>query len=226
MDSAGKTLTGDSPLFLTRSDATPLVDSLRENIRQKIDETDGAAEREIERMEDELARQIDEYRNEQLKAFGEKVAGEGGRIRNLSVINLKKQRLDGMELFIKRAMDEAVSVVMGDPRYRDFLCSCVVSGLKNVNGSAATVLLAQTDLDYSQEIMEKIDAAGFKIRVRIMPDERIRLGGAMVIDDEAEVIYNSTVERIVYRKNDEIRREIMRNLKEHDAEHSPGMVSP
>ena len=39
----------------------------------------------------------------------------------------------------------------------------------------------------------------------------------MVIDDELEVVYNNTVERILYRKKDLIRREIVKILKDSGA---------
>ena len=36
----------------------------------------------------------------------------------------------------------------------------------------------------------------------------------MVIDDDMEIVFNNTIERILYRKSDEVRRIIVRSLDE------------
>jgi len=214
MDTAAKT--GVTDLQGARSDPSPLVDSVRESIQVKIDEINRAADAEIEKIDSDLRKEIEEFRQSQQKRYEAFVEYEGGKIRNLMAIEMKKQRLEGMESFIKMVTGEAAALVRSDPRYADFLIVCVITALENVKGSSATVLLASGDLVFSQDIMDRIGASGIKCKISISADDRIKLGGAMVVDDGAEVVYNSTVERIIYRENEEIRREIVRSLKEYE----------
>lgn len=204
----------DNILSSRRSDPSLLVDSLRENIAIKIDEINKSADLNIKRMDDDLRKEIDEFRKLNQKRHEEYIKYETGKSRNLFSINKKKQNLDGIESFIKRVIDEVTGSIRKDLRYIDFLNGCVLSALENVKGGSATILVAAEDLVYSQNIINKINISSIKLKFSISGDERIKMGGAMVIDDEAEVIFNNTIERIVYRKNDEIRREIVKSIKE------------
>jgi len=203
-----------SPLPAARSDPSLLVDSVRESIRGKIEETIKASDREIERIDSGLGKGIVGFRNSTERIYEDIIKSEGEKIRNLSAIEIKKNKIEGVELFIKKVIDDATSSIRNDRRYGDFINTCVLSALENVRGAGATILVAAEDMIYSQNIIEKISNRGFKFKVSINPDVRVKMGGALVIDDEEEVIYNNTVERIVYRKNEDIRREIVRSLKE------------
>lgn len=214
MDTSGNKDIPDNILSSRRSDPSLLVDSLRENIGIKIDEINKSADLNINRMDDDLRKEIDELRKSNQKRHEEVIKHEGGKIRNLFSIDKKKQKLDGIELFIKRVIDDATGSIRKERSYIDFLNGCVLSALENVKGGSATILVAAEDLVYSKNIINKINISNIKLKVSISGDERVKMGGAMVIDDEAEVIFNNTVERIVYRKNDEIRREIVRSIKE------------
>ena len=200
---------------IQRGDPAPLVESLRENIRRKIDEVNNAADHEIGIIDSELSMEIEEFRESRRKMHEEILKNEGGKIRNLASTGMKKQKLDGIELFIERIIADAAGSIRKDPHYIEFLNRCVISALDNVKGGSATILVSSEDLPSSGGIIDKISTSGYTFKTRVLPDDRVKTGGAMVIDDEAEVIYNNTIERIVYRKKDEIRREIVRSLKEH-----------
>ena len=201
-------------LSFSRSDPVFLVDSVRENIQRKISEINSAAELEIERMDLEFRKEADAFRDALQKRCDERLEYEGGKIRNLAAIEMKKQKLDSIETFINTIINDAADSIKNDERYVEFLISCVISGIENVKGDSAEILVAGDDLVYSDNIMSRVGMKGFKIKVTISSDERIKIGGAMVVDNEAEVIYNNTVERIVYRNNEQIRRDIVRGLNE------------
>jgi len=197
-----------------RNDPSPIIESVRESVRKKIEAINSASERERADIDAAIHREIEEYRGEQQEVFDGTISSEGGKIRNLSAIAMKKQKLEGIESFIKKILSEASGSIRKDPRYADFLTACVTSALKNIKSGSASILISAEDMPLSTALGEGINKAGFSISFTISPDERVRMGGAMVIDDSAEVIYNNSVERIFYRKNDEIRREIVRSLKE------------
>ncbi|HPS59031.1 MAG TPA: V-type ATP synthase subunit E [Spirochaetota bacterium] len=199
---------------IQRGDTAPLIDSLREIIQLKIEEVNRAADHEIEVIDGELFSEIEEFRESQRTMHEEIIKYEGAKIRNLASTGMKKQKLEGIELFIGRIIDDAAGLIRNNPRYFDFLNSCVISALDNVKGGSATLLVSQADLSYAGDVTDKIRAGGYTFKINISADDRVKTGGAMVIDDDAEVIYNNSVERIVYRKKEQIRREIVRSLKE------------
>lgn len=197
-----------------RGDPAPLVDFIRESIERRIEEVNAAAESEISGIDSGVQGEIEEFREIQRLKYEEAVKREGGKIKNLSSTGIKKQKLEGTEAFINRVISAAAAAVRLDERYPEFLVRCVASGLENVRGSGVTILLSQEDLRYSDLINKMITASGYEFKVKVVADDRAMTGGAMVLDDEAEVIYNNTVERILYRRRDEIRREIAAGLIE------------
>ena len=203
----------DSSILYYKSDPSLFVDTVREKLRLKIDEINISADAGIDQINSVVDKEIREFRDFQKNKHEELVKYEGSKIRNLSAIEMKKQKLERIESFIKIIINEAAISIRQDQRYGEFLNSCVVSALENVKGMTATVLISANDMIYSSDLTDKIKNCGYNFKFSINSDDRAKSGGAMVIDDEAEVIYNNTVERIIYRKNDEIRREIVRNLK-------------
>ena len=68
-------------------------------------------------------------------------------------------------------------------------------------------------INIKETIMQK---AGHSPDISIAADKGITQGGAIVIDKERGLYYNSTVERIVYRKYDEIRKKVLNILSERN----------
>lgn len=199
---------------LRRSDPEPLVESLRENTGRRIEELNSAADRDMERIDTEIRKEVEDFTEAQRSRCEEIIKYEGARLRNLASTAMKKQRLEGIETFINIIMDDAAVSVRGDTGYIDLLKNCIKTGLDNVRGAAATIIVSADDLSYSGAITDMASAAGYKFRTAIKSDSSLKMGGAMVIDDELEVVYNNTVERMLYRKKDMIRREIVRSLEE------------
>jgi len=66
-------------------------------------------------------------------------------------------------------------------------------------------------INIKETIMQK---TGHSPDISIAVDKGITQGGAIVVDKESGLYYNSTIERIVYRKFDEIRKEVLNILSE------------
>ncbi|MFH0977483.1 MAG: V-type ATP synthase subunit E family protein [Spirochaetota bacterium] len=197
-----------------RSDPALLINSLRENILRNIEKANSLADIEIKKIDAAFLDEIEQYRALQQKEYEEKIKYEESKMRNLLSTEIKKQKLEIIESFINSLISGASSSIRSDPRYVDFLKMCVVNAFKDIKGKSATVLISQEDLNFSDDIMKVINSSGYNLNIRISADNNVLMGGAMVIDDETEVVYNNTIERIIYRKSGEIRREIVRNLQD------------
>ncbi len=205
---------GQSEMVL-KNDPVVLIESVRQSVLDKIKDINSAADDEIEILETEVNREIELFRSEQKKKYDEEIEYEEERLSNLSSIEIKKQKLDVMDLFIKAIISEAARSLRSDLRYTAFLKWCVLSAMKDVSGGDATILLSAGDLDFSEEIMKEIKNEGYSIKVNISTDESITSGGAMVIDNEPEIVINNTVERIIHRQIEGIKRVIVRELNKY-----------
>jgi len=204
----------DNEPIKLRSDPSRLIESVRESILMKIEEINSSADHEIAEIDADIRAELEHFRASQQQKYEMKVEYEMSRMKNLSLIEMKKQKLEVMESFINTLMTDAGSLLRGDSRYGNFLKECVANGLKEVKGGSATVLISAEDMNFFEELMNEISKGGYNCSVSIQSDDRAGMGGALVIDDETEVVYNNSVERIIYRKSGEIRREILRGLKD------------
>lgn len=214
------------PVISQRNDPSLLIESVRGNIMLKIDQVNINADMEIEKINTDFRTEIEAFRITQQNRYEELIKDEGDKLKNLSAIEIKKKNMDGVELFIKKVIDDTAAGIRTSTNYKNFLIGCVLSAVENVKGRSASVLVSVDDLIYSKDINERISMTGSKTEIIISPDDRVKIGGAIVIDDQEEVIYNNTIERIIYRKHDEIRREIVKIIRESEDEIFGRMVNP
>lgn len=197
-----------------KNDPAPLIGAVRDSVAKKIRVINSEADCEIKIFEDDVLRNIESFRVSEKRKSDDFISGEEKRAENLLSIEMKKQKLDVIENFIKSIVSAAAENIRREKRYPEFLKGCVLSALREVKGGSATVLLSEDDMRFSEMIKDEVRISGISAVVTIRQSSSITSGGAMVVDDEPEVVFNNTVERIIYRKNDEIRRIIIRSLDE------------
>jgi len=168
---------------------------------------------EIRELDESCAAEIEEFRK---KAEGEtraRIEQERSRLENKGLLERKKLKLRGLEEFIARMVEEAVGTMRGDPRYKEFLLDRVREGVGQMQ-AGIEVSLHTEDLPLEGEIMAAAKGAGRNPDVAVRADPAIRWGGCAIRDGETGRIFNSTIERIYYRKSAAIRREITKILNE------------
>jgi len=198
-----------------KNDPAGMIETLRRNVKSKIDGINSDADAEIKRIEDAVKDEIGKFRAEEQTKSDKMIEYEEGKAANLFSIELKKQNLEVINRFISSVLTGASEIIRGDRRYADFLKQCVITPLKDITGQSMTICLSPGDAEFHEMIMNEVVKNSSNIKIRITYDERITTGGALVIDDEPEVVFNNTVERILYRKSDELKRIIMRFVNDY-----------
>jgi vacuolar-type H+-ATPase subunit E/Vma4 len=198
-----------------KNDPAGLIETLRRNVRSKIDGINSDADAEIKRIEDQVRDEIENFRAAEQAKSEKIIQYEEGKAANLLSIELKKQNLEVINGFINSVLTGASEIIRSDRRYADFLKQCATAPLKDITGRSMTICISPRDAEFSEMIMNEASKKCSNIKIRIIQDEGIITGGALVIDDEPEVVFNNTVERIFYRKSDELKRVIMRLVNEY-----------
>ena len=194
-------------------DRTPLENSIWEESRSaiqaikdkeaaRIQELDAACDAEIAAFKDKI--------EEQTRS---RIQQEVFKLKNRGIVERRKNRLHVVEEFITSIVDEAVKGIRHDARYKKFLVDAFRDALKKINGSAE-VGLKKEDLVFREEIMAAVKDKSKGPEVAISNNDTIVWGGCIVHDAAGGRIFNSTIERIYYRKSPAIRREVVRILKE------------
>jgi len=204
----------------TNKDETGLINSLKENSASKISVIKQQADYEINKLNERYISDIEEFKRKSDDETSSKVNQELSKIRNRALIEKKKLKLRIIEDFIATMIEEAIRELRkgGKERYKKFLLDSVDESLSQVKGGEALVYISEEDMglegiNIKETIMQR---AGHSPDISIAVDERITQGGAIVVDKERGLHYNSTIERIVYRKFDEIRKEVSNILSERN----------
>jgi len=204
----------------TNRDEKGLINSLRESSAHKKSVIMQQAEDEISKLERSYISDIEELKKKINDETTSKIDQELSKIRNRALIEKKKLQLRIIEDFIATMIEEAIGELRssGKDRYKEFLLDSVDESLSQIKGGEALVYISEEDMglegiNIRETIMQK---AGHSPDISIAADKGITQGGAIVIDKERGLYYNSTVERIVYRKYDEIRKKVLNILSERN----------
>lgn len=202
----------------TNRDGTGLINSLRESSAHKKTVIMQQADDEIRDLESSYISDIEELKKKINDETTSKIDQELSKIRNRALIEKKKLQLRIIEDFIATMIEEAIRELRssGKDRYKKFLLDSVDESLSQIKGGEALVYISEEDMmleatNIKETIMQK---AGHSPDISIDVDKGITQGGAIVFDKERGLYYNSTIERIVYRKFDEIRKKVLNILSE------------
>jgi len=207
----------DTPLKTNRDEAG-LISSLRESSAHKKTVIMQQADDEIRKLERSYISDIEELKKKINDETTSKIDQELSKIRNRALIEKKKLQLRIIEDFIATMIEEAIRELRssGKDRYKEFLLDSVDESLSQIKEGEALVYISEEDMmlegtNTKETIMQK---AGHSPDISIVVDKGITQGGAIVFDKERGLYYNSTIERIVYRKFDEIRKRVLNILSE------------
>ena len=159
------------------------------------------------------ASEIAAFKEENETQTHSRIQQEIFKLKNRSVLERKKHKLLVVEEFITRIVDETIKGIRNDVRYRNFLVGAIRDALGKMK-DLAEVGLTGKDLAFRDEIMNVLKNAGTKPDIVITGDDTIGWGGCVVHDITGGRIFNSTIERIYFRKHSAIRREVVRILRE------------
>ena len=191
--------------------------SLEESIRKESEEALRAIRErkalEIKRLEEACTAEIEEFREKTGAENQAKIEQELSRLENKGVLERKKLKLCGLDDFMGRMVKEAVQIMRADPRYKTFLLDSVRDAVGEIQ-AGIEISLQKEDLVFEKEIMGIVREAGRNPAIH--EDAAIQWGGCTVRDESEGRVFNSTIERIYYRKSPTIRREILKILNKKE----------
>ena len=194
-------------------DKTPLESSIRKESEREIRTIKEMETSEIKKLDEACTTEIENFRKKSEVEIDASIRQKLARLENRGILERKKLKLRIIEDFINRIVDEAVKGLRNNQRYKRFLSDNISDAVGQVR-TRAEVRLKKEDIVFGKELLDSIKAAGRTPDIIIKEDDSIRWGGCIVHDEQGNRIFNSTIERIYFRKAFSIRQEIMRILKE------------
>jgi vacuolar-type H+-ATPase subunit E/Vma4 len=195
---------------LDKTDDKSLESAIRDEAGKAIRAIALKEAEETERLRNAHAAGMEDFRKQAEQRTNARISQESSRRESKAGLELKKLRLNAFEAFINRIVEEVANGIRENSHYKNFLLDSVSYAVGRIpNG--AQVRLAGGDLVYEKDIREAAGKAGGR-DVSVIGDETIKWGGCIVADASGGRVFDSTIERIYYRKSQAIRREAMRIL--------------
>lgn len=192
---------------------TPLESSIWEESRSAIQAIRDKEAARIQELDAACDAEIAAFKDKNEEQTRSRIQQEVFKLKNRGIVERRKHRLHIVEDFITGIVDEAAKTIRHDARYRNFLVDAIRNALEKIQDSAQ-VCLKKDDLVFREEIMAVVKDEGNGPDVAISNNDTIVWGGCIVHDAAGGRIFNSTIERIYFRKSPAIRREVARILKE------------
>jgi vacuolar-type H+-ATPase subunit E/Vma4 len=189
-------------------DKTSLENAIMDEARQAIRNLAEKEAEEIKRLNDAYAAEIDDFKRHMQIQTDARITQESSRLENRANLDLKKVKLKGVEAFISLAVEEAMKGIRDNSNYKRFLMDAIADAVGRIP-AGAEVHLGSRDLAFEKEIREALKAAGINRDIVFLEDKGIRRGGCIVVDVPGGRIFDSTIERIFFRKSLLLRREVM-----------------
>jgi vacuolar-type H+-ATPase subunit E/Vma4 len=203
---------------MDQQDKPSLEIAIRDEARRVIADIARKETEEIKRLDAEYAAELEEFQQKMKAQTDAKIGQESSRIENRARLDLKKRKLKSVEAYVSRTVEEVAKGIRDNPHYKQFLLDVIRDAVSRIP-AGAEVRLAGDDLVFEKEIREAVKSVGGSRDIAIVEDRTIKWGGCIVIDASGGRIFDSTLERIYFRKSAAIRREVM-SLLAHPSENA------
>jgi hypothetical protein len=174
---------------------------------------------EIKKLDDAYAAEIDHFAKRIRAQTDIKISQESSKAENRAVLDLKKLNLKSVEVFISRTIEEAVKSIRDNPNYKRFLLDAITDASGPIS-TGLEIRLMKEDLILEKEILDAMKSAGKNQDINVLEGSTIKWGGCIIVDVPGGRVFDSTIERVYFRKSLVIRREVMKILGDAGAPHN------
>lgn len=197
---------------MDKMDKTSLESAIKDEAGRTIADIALKEAQELRRLDDTYTAEVDNFKKRTETDTDTRIRQESSRVENRAGLDLKKLKLKSVEAFISRTVAEASKMIRDNLRYKPFLLGAIVDAARLIP-TGAEVRLAGEDLTLANEIRDVLKAADAGSDITFAEDKTIKWGGCIIVDIQGGRIFDSSIERIYFRKSPAIRREVMRLLE-------------
>ncbi len=199
-------------------DPARLIESIREESARRIGLLEQEAQAEIQRIDEECAGEIRSFREARESETDGEIERAVYIMKNRAVIEKRKLRLNAVEEFMRIMVKEAVSCFVEKDRegYVNFLKKEITGALTEREWGNVVIHLRPEDAGIESEILNAIGRENISCEKIVFSVDNAAPGGGAVIEDVNQGLScNRSLDRIVARAYDEIRKEVAAIVQKH-----------
>ena len=185
-----------------------LESAIREEAGRVIADIARKEAAEIKKLNDTYAAELEDFKIKTMARTETRIRQESSKVENRAGLDLKKFKLRSVEAFISRMVADVAEEIRDNPHYKKFLLAAISDAIGRIP-AGAEVRLKSEDLARERDIREALEIAAGTREIAMVEDKTITWGGCIIVDVAGGRIFDSTIERITFRKSSAIRREVM-----------------
>ncbi len=189
-------------------DKSSLENAIRNEAERKIHAISLKETEEINKLDDTFAADLRNFKRRMESQTDARIRQESEKIKNRASLDLRKLKLKNFEAFMDRTVQEVTTRIRSHPRYKQFLLESIVAAVRHIT-AGVDIKLNKEDLVFTKEILDRVKDIAASNEVSIIEDHTIELGGSIVVDKVGSRIFDTTIERVYFRKSQAIRRQAM-----------------
>lgn len=163
---------------------------------------------EIKKLDEAYAAELEDFKTKTMARTETRIRQESSKVENRAGVDLKKFKLRTVEAFISRMVADVAKEIRDNPHYKRFLLAAISDAIGRIP-TGAEVRLKSEDLACEREIRDALEVTAGSREIAVVEDKTITWGGCIIVDVAGGRIFDSTIERITFRKSSAIRREVM-----------------
>lgn len=185
-----------------------LESAIREEAGRVIADIARKEAAEIKKLDDTYAAELEDFKIKTMARTETRIRQESSKVENRAGLDLKKFKLRSVEAFISRMVADVAEEIRDNPHYKKFLLAAISDAIGRIP-AGAEVRLKSEDLARERDIREALEIAAGTREIAMVEDKTIMWGGCIIVDVAGGRIFDSTIERIYFKKSSAIRREAM-----------------
>jgi len=185
-----------------------LESAIREEAGRVIADIARKEAAEIKKLNDTYAAELEDFKIKTMARTETRIRQESSKVENRAGLDLKKFKLRSVEAFISRMVADVAEEIRDNPHYKKFLLAAISDAIGRIP-AGAEVRLKSEDLARERDIREALEIAAGTREIAMVEDKTIMWGGCIIVDVAGGRIFDSTIERIYFKKSSAIRREAM-----------------
>ncbi len=196
-----------------------LVGAIGEESRARVDAITAKAEKDIRELSDSTEKELEKFRTAIAAETDERIARQTRILENRMALESKKLKMRVMDEYA----DEILAVVMDELRntfkkmYVEFIETTFNDGIttcKKYHCDMVRVHVNPEDAELVSSMVEKFPEDSERhLKLQVQPDDVIG-AGILLEPDKEGILFNYTLERVLFRKRKDIRRMFHRFLME------------
>lgn len=193
-----------------------LIESIRQAAVDAVKSIEKRTDEEIQAMQREAKTEIDNFRNKIESDSEKSIQKEQAKINNRLNLDKKKLYLNEVNQFMEDIIKASIEeFTQNREAYSSYLLRNIMQCVERNGLREFNIFLSEKDMDITDKLSSNLHDNPKTAQMTLKIHQEEFCGGFIIEDIVSGLSYNYTIERVIYRHKELIRKEMMKLMKDY-----------